>query len=67
MPYTRGSAGIADCLTRSLYKALGEDVPIFKKGIGLDLEAFARNLDDYQANWDSFFVERQGNQEKPSE
>jgi len=58
MPYSRGSAGIADCLTRSFYDVLGLELPIVKKGLGLDLEAFCLNLDDYKKNWDSFFEER---------
>lgn len=55
MPYRRGSAGIADTLTRSLCKSLGIDLPPLKKGVALDLEAFHLNLDEYIKQWDSFF------------
>lgn len=55
MPYRRGSAGIADTMTRSLCKSLGIDLPPLKKGVALDLEAFHLNLDEYIKQWDSFF------------
>ena len=55
MPYRRGSAGIADAMTRALCKSLGIDLPPLKKGVALDLEAFHLNLDEYIDKWDSFF------------
>lgn len=55
MPYRRGSAGIADAMTRALCKSLGIDLPPLRKGVALDLEAFHLNLDEYIDKWDSFF------------
>lgn len=55
MPWARGSNGISDIYMRSMYKALGIDQPALKKGVSLDLEAFCMSLDDYKAQWNSFF------------
>ena len=30
-------------------------MPHIKKGVGLDLEAFCMNLDEYKLKWNSFF------------
>lgn len=55
MPYRRGTSGIANILSRSLYKSLGIDIPPVKHGIALDLEAFCQSLEDYKKNWNMFF------------
>jgi len=54
-PFERGSNGISDVLMRSQYSALGMSKPHVRKGIGLDLEAFCMNLDEYKLKWNSFF------------
>jgi len=54
-PFKRGSNGISDVLMRSQYSALGINMPHIKKGVGLDLEAFCMNLDEYKLKWNSFF------------
>lgn len=54
-PFQRGSNGISDVLMRSQYSALGMTKPHVKKGVGLDLEAFCMNLDEYKLKWNSFF------------
>lgn len=40
---------------RSQYSALGINKPHVKNGVGLDLEAFCMNLDEYKTKWNSFF------------
>lgn len=54
-PFYRGSNGISDVLMRSQYSALGINKPHVKNGVGLDLEAFCMNLDEYKTKWNSFF------------
>ena len=56
-PYYRGSNGICDILMRSQYAALGINKPHIKYGVGLDLEAFCMNLEEYKLKWNSFFEE----------
>ena len=56
-PYHRGSNGICDILMRSQYSALGINKPHVKYGVGLDLEAFCMNLEEYKSKWNSFFEE----------
>ncbi len=60
MPCQRGSAGITDVFTKSLYESLGVQVHPWKTGVAPDLEAFVRPLDDYVGNYPKFF-------EKPPE
>lgn len=54
-PFMRGSNGISDVLMRSQYSALGISKPHVKQGVGLDLEAFCMNLDEYKLKWNDFF------------
>ena len=54
-PFFRGSNGISDVLMRSQYSALGINKPHVKQGVGLDLEAFCMNLDEYKLKWNTFF------------
>lgn len=54
-PFERGSNGINDILMRSQYSALGINMPHVKKGVGLDLEAFCMDLNEYKMKWNSFF------------
>ena len=51
MPWARGSNGIIDSYMRSLYKAVGLDVPALKENISLDLEAFCTDLDTFKQKW----------------
>lgn len=55
MPCQRGSAGITDVLTKSIYESLGIQVHPWKAGLAPDLEAFVRPLDDYVDNYTNFF------------
>ena len=55
LPFERGTAGIANILTRSMYKALGIDLPAVKHNVALDLEAFCQPLEEYKKNWNNFF------------
>ena len=55
MPWARGSNGISDIFMRSMYKSLGIDQPALKQGVSLDLEAFCVPLEEYKANWKTFF------------
>ncbi len=57
VPYLRGTNGICDVYMRSMYQALGIDMPALKRGVSLDLESFCYDLPDYQRNWLSFFEE----------
>lgn len=59
-PYYRGSAGIADILTKAIYESLDIQVSPWKKGIAPDLEAFVTDLEDYKNNYSNLF-------EKPPE
>lgn len=54
-PFERGSAGIANIITRSLYKSIGLNLPATKKNIALDLEAFYLPMNTYVKQWHSFF------------
>ena len=54
-PFYRGSSGISDILMRSQYAALGISKPHIKQGVGLDLEAFCMNLNEYKIKWNNFF------------
>lgn len=58
MPWGRGSNGICDIYMRSLYRALGIEMPAIKQGVSLDLEAFCQDSEEYVANWLSFFEKR---------
>ena len=55
LPFERGTAGVANIMTRSLYNALGIDLPAVKRNVALDLEAFYLTLDKYKENWNMFF------------
>lgn len=54
-PFERGSAGVANIITRSLYKSIGLNLPATKKNIALDLEAFYLPMNTYVKQWHSFF------------
>jgi hypothetical protein len=56
MPWARGSNGISDIFMRSIYQSLKIDKPALAHGVSLDLEAFCQSLDEYNRNWNSFFV-----------
>ena len=54
-PWLRGSDAIANVFMRALFKAVGVKAYPPAEGISYDLEAYCRNLDDYKANFNSFF------------
>ena len=54
-PWLRGSDAISNVFMRVIYKAIGIKAYPPAKGISFDLEAYCRNLDDYKANFTSFF------------
>lgn len=54
-PYNRGSASIANVVTKSLMNAYNIETGPFKKGKSPDYEAFYRNLDDYIKIYPSLF------------
>ena len=56
MPWCRGSSGIADIYTRSMYRSIGVELPALKPDVSLDLEAFYTPMDEYVRNWNSYFA-----------
>lgn len=54
-PWLRGSDAISNVFMRAMLKAVGVKAYPPAKGISYDLEAYCRNLDDYKANFNSFF------------
>ncbi len=54
-PWLRGSDAIANVFMRAMFKAVGVKAYPPAEGISYDLEAYCRNLDDYKANFNSFF------------
>lgn len=55
MIYTRGSAGIADMLSKSLLRYSGIEYSRYRKMLSPDLEAFVTLLEDYTQNYTGFF------------
>lgn len=55
MPYGKGSAGIADALTKTIYESLNIQVAPWKKGVSPDLEAFVTPLDKFIENYTELF------------
>ena len=54
-PWLRGSDAISNVLMRAMFKAVGVKAYPPADGVSYDLEAYCRNLDDYKANFNSFF------------
>ena len=54
-PWLRGSDAISNVLMRAMFKAVGVKAHPPAKSISYDFEAYCRNLDDYKANFNSFF------------
>lgn len=54
-PWLRGSDAISNVFMRAMFKAVGVKAYPPAEGISYDLEAYCRNLDDYKANFNSFF------------
>lgn len=54
-PWLRGSDAISNVLMRAMFKAVGVKAYPPAKNISFDMEAFCRNLDDYKANFNTFF------------
>lgn len=57
-PFARGSAGISDTLTKSIFEAKNIQVAPWKKGIAPDLEAFVNNIDEYSKNYINLFEKK---------
>lgn len=55
MPFLRGSAAIAEVITKSLFESLRIQIKPWKNSFSPDLEAFIRSSDDYSNNYRSFF------------
>lgn len=56
MPYKRGSAGIADILTKLLFDNLGIETPCWKPNLSPDIEALATpNVEEYIQQYPGFF------------
>ncbi|WP_319548558.1 hypothetical protein [Desulfogranum marinum] len=58
MPYRRGSAAVADMLSKAMLQYHNVSTPCWKVGIAPDLEAFCRTLDDYIEKYNLFFTKR---------
>lgn len=56
MPYRRGSAAIGDMLTKAILQFHQISTPCWRVGIGPDLEAFCRSIEDYVRAYPSMFV-----------
>jgi len=54
-PYLRGTAGISDVTTKTIYEALGVQVSPWKKGLAPDLEALVTPLDDFVEKYPKMF------------
>ena len=54
-PWLRGSDAISNVLMRAMFKAVGVKAYPPAKNISFDMEAYCRNLDDYKANFNTFF------------
>ena len=54
-PWLRGSDAISNVFMRAMFKAVGVKAYPPAKGISYDLEAYCRNLEDYKANFNTFF------------
>ena len=54
-PWLRGSDAVSNVLMRAMFKAVGVKAYPPAKGISYDLEAYCRNLEDYKANFNTFF------------
>lgn len=57
-PFDRGSAGIADLITKSLFEAKRIQVSPWKKSIVPDLEALTTPLEIFKSRYASFFQKR---------
>ncbi len=55
MPFNRGSAGITDLTTKTLFEYMGVQTSPWKKGLAPDLEAFVLPLDEYVKNYKNLF------------
>lgn len=55
MPYQRGSAGIADTMTKILFDHLGIATCRWKEGFRPDLQAFTTSLEEFKKDYASYF------------
>lgn len=58
MPYRRGSAAIADMLTKTIFQYHDITTPRWRHGISPDIEAFCRPLTDFVEAYPNFFISR---------
>jgi hypothetical protein len=56
MEFERGSAGIADAMTKIMFDYLGIATTRWKDGIRPDLDAFTTDLDDFVKEYPDYFV-----------
>ena len=56
-PYTRGSAGVADMLSKMIFEAKNIQVSEYKKDINPNLEAFFMPMKEYCEKYSTFFAE----------
>ena len=54
-PWLRGSDAISNVFMRAMFKAVGVKAYPPVKNVSFDLEAYCQNLDEYKANFNSFF------------
>lgn len=54
-PFRRGSAGITDVITKTLFEAKRIQISPWKQNIAPDLEALTQNLDNYRINYPKLF------------
>lgn len=54
-PYERGSAGIIDVLTKSIYESANIQTSPWKEGLSPDMEAFVTPLNEFVEKYPSYF------------
>lgn len=54
-PYEKGSAGIVDVLTKSIYESMNIQTSPWKKGLSPDMEAFVTPLNEFIEKYPSYF------------
>lgn len=55
IPYERGSAGIVDVLTKSIYESMYIQTSPWKKGLSPDMEAFVTPVNEFIEKYPSYF------------
>lgn len=54
-PFQRGTAGIADIISKALFETKGIQVSAYKEGVNPNMEAFAMPLEEYTEKYGNFF------------